>query len=143
MRTEEHYHADGIRSLGPVTSRIIEIARTHPIIAFYGDMGAGKTTLIQRICHQMGVNLEVTSPTFALVNEYPLPTGEPLYHFDFYRINNPVEALDFGIDEYLDSGHLCLMEWPERIAPLLPADIAEVHIHVEASGIRAIRVLIP
>lgn len=97
-------------------------------IAFYGTMGAGKTTLIKEICHRLGVNPdEVNSPTFAIVNEYDTTT-DTIYHFDFYRINSPAEALDFGLYDYLDSGCLCLMEWPEQITPLLPDDTVAVRI---------------
>ena len=90
------------------------------IIAFYGEMGAGKTTLIKEICKQIGVSDNVSSPTFAIVNEYRITSGEAVYHFDFYRIRNLQEAIDIGIEEYFNSGSYCLIEWPEKIAKLLP-----------------------
>ncbi len=108
------------------------------IIAFYGQMGSGKTTFIKALCREMGVTDTVTSPTFTLVNEYIRPDGPPVYHFDFYRISKISEALDFGIEEYLDSGSPCFMEWPELIEPLLPPGTLRVSITVTADGSRVI-----
>lgn len=90
------------------------------IVAFEGDMGAGKTTLIRALCAELGVGDDVSSPTFALVNEYRGGRGEPLYHFDFYRLDSADEAARLGVAEYFDSGYLCLVEWPSRVASLLP-----------------------
>ena len=90
------------------------------VVLIFGQMGAGKTTLIKAICRALGVTDEVSSPTFALVNEYQSGSGEPIYHSDLYRLEEEEEALDFGVDEYLDSGHLCLVEWPEKILNFLP-----------------------
>ncbi len=90
------------------------------IVAFEGDMGAGKTTLIRALCAELGVGDDVSSPTFALVNEYRGGRGEPIYHFDFYRIDSADEAARLGVAEYFDSGYLCLVEWPSRVASLLP-----------------------
>ena len=91
------------------------------LIAFYAPMGAGKTTFTTAICHALGVRDDaVSSPTFAILNEYRAASGEPVFHFDFYRINRLAEALDLGLYDYLDSGCLCLMEWPENIEELLP-----------------------
>jgi tRNA threonylcarbamoyladenosine biosynthesis protein TsaE len=93
---------------------------------FSGDLGAGKTTLIRALCQQLGVAEQaVTSPSFAIVNEYAGTSG-PVYHFDFYRLRRPEEALDLGLYEYLDSSHYCLMEWPEQVTGLLPADVVQV-----------------
>lgn len=93
--------------------------KKHTVIRIDGAMGAGKTTLISEICKKMGV-LEVTSsPTFSLVNNYQ-GKKEPIYHFDFYRLENPNEAIDFGVEEYFESGHLCLLEWAEIISEHLP-----------------------
>lgn len=91
------------------------------IIAFEGEMGAGKTTLIRALGAEWGVGDEVSSPTFALVNEYRGGRGEPLYHFDFYRLDSEEEAARLGLAEYFDSGYLCLLEWPSRVAGLLPS----------------------
>ena len=85
------------------------------VFAFYGKMGSGKTTFIKAICEELGVDDVITSPTFAIVNEYTAGNGDPIYHFDFYRITKNSEAIDIGLDDYLYSGCLCLMEWPENI----------------------------
>ncbi len=103
----------------------------HRIIALYAPMGAGKTTFTTAVCRRLGVREDaVSSPTFAIVNEYRTAAGEPLYHFDFYRISKPQEALDIGLYEYLDSGALCMMEWAENIADLLPDETIVVTITV-------------
>jgi tRNA threonylcarbamoyladenosine biosynthesis protein TsaE len=136
------YEAHSLASLKPIAGKIIRDAGSNKLIAFYGAMGAGKTTLIQALCHQLGVKTEVTSPTFALVNEYPSTEG-PVFHFDFYRINRIEEALDFGIDEYFDSGHRCFMEWPEKIEELLPEPLARLFIREAEGGVREIRLQIP
>ena len=103
----------------------------HRLIAFYAPMGAGKTTFTTAVCKALGVQEDaVSSPTFAIVNEYRAGDGKPVFHFDFYRIENPAEALDIGLYDYLDSGFLCLMEWPENIEPLLPEETLRVHISV-------------
>lgn len=100
------------------------------VVLFRGPMGAGKTTLISRIAAALGAEDTVTSPTFALVNQYEGEGGRRIYHFDFYRINNVEEALDLGYEEYFYSGELCLVEWPEKIEPLLPEDAMTVTITV-------------
>lgn len=113
------------------------------IIAFYGAMGAGKTSFIKAIGQELGLDPdEVNSPTFALVNEYALPTsGEVCYHFDFYRINTPQEALDFGLYDYFDSGSFCFMEWPEEIEALLPEDTLRVKLEEIEGGKRCLEIL--
>ena len=109
------------------------------IIALYGKMGAGKTTFTTAICRVLGVREDaVGSPTFAIVNEYRTAAGEPLFHFDFYRIEKLSEALDIGLYEYLDSGALCIMEWPENIEDLLPEDTLRVKIKVQPDGSRTL-----
>lgn len=103
----------------------------HSLIAFYAPMGAGKTTFTTAICHQLGVRDDaVSSPTFSIVNEYKRGDGQSMYHFDFYRIEHLEEALDIGLFDYLDSGCLCIMEWPENIEALLPDDTLKVYIRV-------------
>lgn len=136
------FQAKKVHDLDLVANRIIQLAGDFRILAFYGMMGAGKTTLIRAICRILQVKHEVTSPTFALVNEYPSGNG-PVYHFDFYRINQISEALDFGIDEYFDSGCWCFMEWPDKIAGLLPETIVAIHIAETPDGSRSIRVELP
>ena len=118
--------------LPEVAERNIEIisdrkAETN-VVAFYGPMGAGKTTLIREICAQLGVEDTVTSPTFAIVNQYMGGDGNLINHFDFYRIDKLEEAFDMGYEEYFYSGDLCLVEWPEKIEGLLPEDTLEVRI---------------
>ncbi len=99
------------------------------IIAFFGKMGAGKTTFITALCRELGVDEDiVNSPTFTIVNEYRAAKGFPIYHFDFYRLNSPKEAYDIGIEEYFASDGLCLMEWPEKIEEILPESSIKVYI---------------
>ena len=109
------------------------------IMAFHGQMGAGKTTFITALCRFLGVEDNVTSPTFTIVNEYRGGDGEPIYHFDFYRIRRIEEALDIGLYEYFDSGALCLMEWPEMISGLLPEETLEIEISIAEDGSRLLR----
>ena len=108
------------------------------IIAFYGQMGSGKTTFIKALCKEMGVTDTVTSPTFTLINEYRRPGEVPVFHFDFYRITKISEVLDFGIEEYFDSASPCFMEWPELIEPLLPPETLRISVTVMADGSRII-----
>ena len=110
------------------------------IVAFYGSMGAGKTTFISALCRCFGVEDDVCSPTFTIVNEYRAADGQSIFHFDFYRIESLKEAVDIGLEEYLDSGSLCLIEWPERVGPLLPDDTLEVHIEVDGHDRRIITI---
>ncbi len=109
------------------------------IIAFYAPMGAGKTTFTAALCKKLGVKEDaVSSPTFAIVNEYRTGDGGMMYHFDFYRINKESEALDIGLYDYLDSGRPCLMEWPENIEGLLPDDTLRVTIKVNPDQSRTL-----
>lgn len=113
------------------------------VFAFYGKMGVGKTTFIKAVCEELGVNDVVTSPTFAIVNEYevnsPAPTAAHLiYHFDFYRIKKVEEAYDMGYEDYFYSGHLCFIEWPELIEDLLPRDAVRVDIEELPDGRRLV-----
>ncbi|MBQ7988463.1 MAG: tRNA (adenosine(37)-N6)-threonylcarbamoyltransferase complex ATPase subunit type 1 TsaE [Bacteroidaceae bacterium] len=108
------------------------------IFAFYGTMGAGKTTFIRALCRALGVEDTVTSPTFAIVNEYATSEGEPIYHFDFYRIRRLSEAYDMGCEEYFQSGHLCLIEWPELVEDALPEETVRVTIETLPDGRRSI-----
>ena len=129
-----------ISGLYPVAESLISICRenNYPIIAFYGKMGAGKTTLIKVICEIMGVDEVVSSPTFSLVNEYHTGDDEIIYHFDFYRINDISEAYDFGYEEYFYSDNFCFIEWPEKIEELLPDNTFSVNILTLADGSRQI-----
>lgn len=119
--------------------KFIELMREHRLFAFYGGMGAGKTTFIKALCQELGVADNVSSPTFAIVNEYGSDIG-PIYHFDFYRIKSPDEVMDLGFEDYAYSGHLCLMEWPELIEDLLPSNTVNVHIEETANGMRKLTI---
>lgn len=118
-----------------------EMELEYNCLAFYGEMGAGKTTLIKAICKELGV-LEITSsPTFSIVNEYIGSNSSPIFHFDFYRLNSESEAFDFGYEEYFYSGHLCLIEWPEKIEKLLPFPHYKIFISVNEGGERELELL--
>ena len=108
------------------------------VFAFYGKMGAGKTTFVKAICEELGVDDVITSPTFAIVNEYET-TSEPIYHFDFYRIKKLEEVYDMGYEEYFYSGSLCFIEWPELIESLLPDDAVRVSIEEQPDGTRLVK----
>lgn len=110
------------------------------VFAFYGKMGAGKTTFIKAVCEELGVEDVINSPTFAIVNEYVDDKGEPVYHFDFYRIKNLQEVLDIGYEDYVYSGHVCFMEWPELLENLLPDDAVKVTIEEEMDGGRVVQI---
>ena len=112
------------------------------VVAFEGEMGAGKTTLIRNLATRLEVTDDVSSPTFALVNEYRDGRDQPVYHFDFYMVDSPEEAERIGATEYFDSGYLCLVEWPARVAPLLPVPRLEVAIKVTGTESRLIELKI-
>ena len=127
----------GLDDLDRAAETFLKETEEHSLIAFYAPMGAGKTTFTTAVCKALGVQEDaVSSPTFAIVNEYRGGQGQPIFHFDFYRIDEPAEALDIGLYDYLDSGELCLMEWPENIEGLLPEETLKVHISVQADGSR-------
>lgn len=111
-----------INNLADAAAQIISAADTRTLWCFYGEMGAGKTTLIQAICKSLGVGAEVTSPTFSLVNEYTSTSGKTIYHFDFYRIRSIDEAYDIGYEDYFYSNNICLIEWPSQIEELLTGE---------------------
>jgi tRNA threonylcarbamoyladenosine biosynthesis protein TsaE len=118
------------RSLRSAASKFLEITGDNRIFAFYGPMGAGKTTIIKAICTELGAVDVVTSPTFTLVNEYRTISGQELYHIDLYRIKTPGEVFDFGIEEYFASGLFCFIEWPELAEAILPEETVKVRITV-------------
>ncbi len=118
------------RHLHSAAKELLHHTGQNKILAFYGAMGSGKTTIIKSVCDALGAVDIVTSPTFTLVNEYKTSTGESLFHFDFYRIRKTEEVFDFGIEEYLASGSYCFMEWPELIEDILPAQTIRIRIEV-------------
>jgi tRNA threonylcarbamoyladenosine biosynthesis protein TsaE len=136
---QQTFSSVGLADLPVVASAIINLTESHKLVAFYGQMGAGKTTLIKQICSQLGVIQEVSSPTFALVNDYETSTQQIVYHFDFYRIKNLEEVYDIGYEDYFYSNNLCLMEWPENIEPLLQnEEVLKVHMKPLGEGSREV-----
>jgi tRNA threonylcarbamoyladenosine biosynthesis protein TsaE len=133
-----HLHLHSLADLEKAAREVLVFAKGEKILLFQGEMAAGKTTLIKEICRQAGVTEPVSSPTYSLVNEYESPQSGTIYHFDFYRINSEAEALDIGVTEYLDSGCLCLIEWPANIAGLWPDKFVEVIIEKGVGEARAI-----
>lgn len=131
-----------LTALNKVAKNLINQFPEHRIFAFYGKMGAGKTTFIQSVCKVLGSDDNVTSPTFALINEYKTNKILSIFHFDFYRINHIEEAFDLGYEDYLYSGNYCLIEWPEMIESLLPSNIVKVNIEVDEYGKRSISAVI-
>lgn len=120
-----------LSAIDEAAKQFLEQTKGHSLIAFYAPMGAGKTTFTTAICRVLGVREDaVSSPTFAIVNEYRTASGEPMFHFDFYRISKIAEALDIGFYDYVDSGCLCIMEWPENIEDILPEETLKVEISV-------------
>ncbi len=125
-------------AINEAAKQFVAAMGTNRVFAFYGKMGAGKTTFIKALCTELGVDDVITSPTFAIVNEYTAGDGSPIYHFDFYRIKKLDEVYDMGYEDYFYNGGLCLIEWPELIESLLPEDAVEVHIAEQPDGTRTI-----
>ena len=128
----------GLKDIDRAAEEFLRKIGDRKLVAFFAPMGAGKTTFTTAICRALGVTDPVGSPTFAIVNEYMRADGEPMYHFDFYRINKLSEAMDIGLEDYLYSGCLCIMEWPENIEELLPEDTLRVDILVNPDGSRTL-----
>ena len=125
---EVTFEINNIEDLSQVSDLLIKWRNYSNIVALYGTMGAGKTTLIKNLCNKLGVSDEVNSPTFALVNEYQTDTFDSIFHFDFYRIKSLEEVFDIGYEDYFYGGSLCLLEWPELIDPLMPEHFIKVEI---------------
>jgi tRNA threonylcarbamoyladenosine biosynthesis protein TsaE len=123
IRDKSHIHKN--------VQKFISLTKGKMIFAFYGAMGAGKTTIIKAICEALGAKDIVTSPTFTIVNEYKTKDGSSIYHIDFYRIKKTEEVFDFGLEEYFDSGSFCFMEWPELVEEILPPGTVRVYINVD------------
>ncbi len=115
-------------TISTIAKEIILFGKDTPVWLFEGEMGAGKTTTIKAVCKALGIMSPVSSPTFSIVNEYTTKGNEKIYHFDFYRIKNEHESLDFGVEEYLESGNYCLLEWASKIENLLPLQLIKIHI---------------
>jgi tRNA threonylcarbamoyladenosine biosynthesis protein TsaE len=126
------FEVNQLADLENVVTAMLVFAKQSKIFAFYGSMGAGKTTLIKQFCRRMLVTDEVNSPTFSIVNEYVTTENESIFHFDFYRIHKPEEAYDIGYENYFYGGNLCLVEWPEKIEQLLPDNYVKVSIVTDA-----------
>jgi len=133
---ENRITINSLRELADAARTFLDSIGDIRVVAFSGELGAGKTTFIQSICRALGVPVEVNSPTFALVNEYYTPEGEPVYHFDLYRIEDPVELFDLGYEEYFYSGNRCFIEWPEKAGHLIPVDALTVYIEVNENESR-------
>ena len=129
---------DRIENIREAARQFISHIGQHTVFAFYGKMGAGKTTFIKAVCEELGVEDVITSPTFAIVNEYTDASASPVYHFDFYRIKRLEEVYDMGFEDYFYSGSLCLIEWPELIEEVLPEDAVRVSIEEQPDGTRTI-----
>lgn len=128
-----------LAQLDEAAARFVREIGDNNLVAFYAPMGAGKTTFTTAVCRALGVDSDaVSSPTFAIVNEYRAADGSSIFHFDFYRITRIAEALDIGFYDYVDSGSLCLMEWPENIEDILPEETLKVSINVSPDGTRVI-----
>jgi len=130
---------NSLNELDNAAAEILSFDTNNRVFLFYGEMGAGKTTLIKSLCKQLGTDDNVTSPTFAIVNEY-IGTDNNIYHFDFYRLKNQSEAMDIGFEEYLYSGKYCFIEWPEKIPDLLPLRYVTVKIQALDANSRSISV---
>ena len=123
-----------------IAQQFVEEQNDGRVFAFYGQMGAGKTTFIAAVCKALGIEEPVNSPTFAIINEYVADNGETVYHLDCYRLNTLRDALNIGIEEYFASGNICFIEWAENIEELLPVDTVRVNIVVEDDGSREVSV---
>lgn len=129
---------NSLESIKETAILFLENTNKFKIIAFYGDMGVGKTSFIKALCKELGVIDTVSSPTFSLVNEYKTRESNSIYHIDFYRINSIEEVYDFGYEEYFFSGNICFIEWPELVEELLPANCLKVKITENRDGTRII-----
>ncbi|GET33034.1 tRNA (adenosine(37)-N6)-threonylcarbamoyltransferase complex ATPase subunit type 1 TsaE [Prolixibacter bellariivorans] len=127
-----------LEEINHIAQRFIAAHPADRVFAFYGKMGAGKTTFIKALCEEMQVTDYVTSPTFALINEYQTSTDDKIFHFDFYRIKALEEAYDFGYEDYFFSGKHCFIEWPEKIESILPENTVKVYITEMDDGLRTI-----
>ena len=138
--SKHEFKAEGLSDLPKIAQSLVESLGEHRLVAFKGDMGAGKTTFIKAICEFLQVDGIVNSPTFSIINQYDTLDGDIVFHFDFYRLETYQEALDIGIYDYWESGNYCLMEWPEKVEKLLPEECVYLEIKEdELSGDRIVK----
>lgn len=129
---------DSLDKINETAKEFVSFMGDNKVFVFYGSMGAGKTTFITALCKELGVTDVISSPTFAIVNEYETKSGNSIFHFDFYRINKVEEAFDFGYEDYFYSGNICFIEWPEKVAELIPQNAVKVFITEKEDGSREI-----
>ena len=139
--SEIKLNAFALEELPQIAKELLSAIGNHKIITFYGEMGVGKTTLIKQLCKTLKVTDTIQSPTFSIVNEYLTEDNQQIYHFDFYRIKEEEEALDFGVEEYFYSGNYCFIEWPEKIPNLIPEKAVKVSITLTEDNKRLITIL--
>lgn len=135
------YQAKSLSDLKGIAANLLQNFGSQRVVAFYGEMGVGKTTLIKELCLQLGIHEIASSPTFSIVNEYLSLKGENIYHFDFYRIEKEEEVFDLGYEDYFYSGDYCFIEWPEKISNLLPGSTTKVEITLDKENNRLIAVV--
>lgn len=128
----------GLQDLDAISKDIIRSAQGLSVWLINGEMGAGKTTLVKSICRELSVTEVVSSPTFSIINEYKTAEGKSIFHFDFYRLKSEVEAFDIGVNEYFESGSICLVEWAEKIPSLIPEHYFEITLQINDLTSRAI-----
>lgn len=131
MDFKHEIRVNSVEGLAGVAEKLIEAFPKSRVFALFGQMGVGKTTLVKAVCNHLGCPDTATSPTFSIVNEYVIPNGPSIFHFDFYRLKNLEEAYNIGYEEYFYSGNYCFVEWPGLIEPLLPPDCVRVQITEE------------
>lgn len=129
-----------LSDLNIIADKFLRLMRDKKVFAFFGPMGVGKTTFIKALCNELGVIEIVTSPTFALVNEYQTGKGDVIFHFDFYRIEKIEEVYDFGYEDYFFSGNYCFIEWPDKVAEILPKEVVFVQMVENSDGSRTINI---
>lgn len=139
MEHEFTIHSE--KDIHRVAEEFLPLLEDHRVVAFYGNMGVGKTTFIKGLCRKMGITDPVTSPSFALVNEYIAADGSAVFHFDFYRLKNVEEVFDMGYEDYFFSSHICFIEWPEKIDEYLPGDRLDVYLTENTDNSRTLKVI--
>ncbi len=140
IKSDEVYRSVTLSGLGEVAGAVADRIKDYKVWIFHGEMGSGKTTLIKMICRRLSVRDVMSSPTFSIVNEYETEGQGKIFHFDFYRIRNEVEAFDIGTEEYFYSGDPCFIEWPEKIPTLIPPRYGEVTVSIENETERTIAI---